>query len=202
MTSIQLSIVTTLYNSEKTIVDFYHRITQAAINITPDYELILVNDGSTDRSLDIATSFLAGDQHCTLVDLSRNFGQHPAIMEGLSHATGERIFLLDSDLEEDQGQLLRFWAELDRLGTSYDVVYGVQEKRKGRWFEVVSGELAYIVLNLFSEKTLPHNPVLMRLMTRRFVDVVLLHKDKSIAYLAVHTLAGFKQASLAVIKKD
>ena len=75
-----------------------------------DYELILVNDGSPDDSLDVALAIQRRDAHVRVVDLSRNFGHHQALMEGLRHARGDLVFLIDSDLEESPEWLADFHA--------------------------------------------------------------------------------------------
>src|SRR5438128_9071316 len=95
-----LSIVTTLYCSAPYIEEFYRRASAAAKQITSDYELIFVDDGSPDNSLDVALSLYARDPRVRVIELSRNFGHHRAIMTGLEHVKGDLVFLLDSDLEE------------------------------------------------------------------------------------------------------
>ena len=126
----KLSIVTTLYRSERYIEEFYRRASAAAREIVgDDYEIIFVNDGSPDNSLDLAVEMLDSDDHVVVVDLSRNFGHHEAMMTGLAHTVGERVFLLDSDLEEEP-EYLRAFAEHMRSGSA-DVVYGVQRMAAG-----------------------------------------------------------------------
>ena len=99
----KLSIVTTLYQSEIHIVEFYNRITIAANSLVGDeFEIIIVNDGSPDNSLDLAIKLTEADPKVKVIDLSINFGHHKALMTGLCHASGERVFLVDSDLEESQ----------------------------------------------------------------------------------------------------
>jgi len=104
----KLSIVTTLYNSSDYIEGFYERITNTALKITGDYEIIFVNDGSKDDSLEKAVSLFQKDDRIKVIDLSRNFGHHRAIMTGLSHARGDYVFLIDSDLEEEPELLEEF----------------------------------------------------------------------------------------------
>jgi putative glycosyltransferase len=132
-----LSIVTTLYESAPYLAEFHVRVCNTAEKITRDYEIILVNDGSPDNSLDVARSIHLKDNRVRVIDLSRNFGHHKAMMTGLAHARGDLVFLLDSDLEEERELLRTFYEELQRSGA--DVVFGVQEKRKGRLFERLSG---------------------------------------------------------------
>src|SRR3954468_11241281 len=97
----KLSIVTTLYNSSLAIEEFYRRAADAAEPVTQDFEIVLVDDGSPDDSLDVACRLAKRDDRIRVVELSRNFGHHKALMTGLEHAEGDLCFLIDSDLEED-----------------------------------------------------------------------------------------------------
>ena len=133
----KLSIVATLYHSGAYIDEFCKRATVAARQLAGDeYEIILVNDGSPDNSLDIAVQLTKKDKHIVVVDLSRNFGHYKAMMTGLAHAGGQEIFLIDSDLEEEPEWLALFAEKKAR--DKCDVVYGVQERRKGSFFERLS----------------------------------------------------------------
>src|SRR6516162_2548632 len=104
----KLSIVTTLYRSAETIDEFYRRSVRAAEALGYEIEVIMVNDGSPDESLECALRLQSDDPRLVVIDLSRNFGHHRAMMVGLSHARGERVFVLDSDLEEEPEDLARF----------------------------------------------------------------------------------------------
>src|SRR5450631_3293689 len=105
----KLSIVATLYQSSLHIDEFHRRAGTAAQRLVgSDYEIILVNDGSRDDSLDLAVAISRHDRHVIVVDLSRNFGHHKAMMTGLAHAQGDRVFLIDSDLEEEPEWLETF----------------------------------------------------------------------------------------------
>src|SRR5215813_2341453 len=128
----RLSIVTTMYCSAAYINEFYARVSAVASQITPEYELIFVDDGSPDESLQIALALYASDPRVRVVELSRNFGHHRAIVTGLENARGDIVFLLDSDLEEAPELLLTFFSQMQ--ATNADVVYGVQQKRRGRLF--------------------------------------------------------------------
>ena len=125
----QLSIVTTLYNSSPYLIEFYERISIQAQELTNDYEIIFVNDGSPDDSLERALNLFQHDQHVRVIDLSRNFGHHKSMMTGLMHARGELVFLIDSDLEEEPELLGEFHKQFHE--SDVDVVYGVQNQEKG-----------------------------------------------------------------------
>src|SRR6187549_484075 len=95
---VTLSIVTSMYRSASFLGEFHERCSAAASRLGSSYEIVFVNDGSPDDSLAVALGLQRRDPHVRVVDLSRNFGHHKAMMTGLAHARGERIFLIDCDL--------------------------------------------------------------------------------------------------------
>ena len=197
----KLSIVATLYNSSRYIEEFCRRAADAARQLAGnEYEIILVNDGSPDDSLNVAIQLSEVDPHLVVVDLSRNFGHHKAMMAGLSYALGEKIFLIDVDLEESPEWLLNFSAQMEQEQS--DVVYGVQKSRKGGWFEKLSGEIYYWLLNLMLSMDHPKNITTARLMTKRYVDALLLHKEREIVMSGLWLITGFDQRQQLVDKKS
>ncbi|MDX8524187.1 glycosyltransferase family 2 protein [Mesorhizobium sp. MSK_1335] len=195
----KLSIVSTLYKSEPYINEFCDRASAAARRLVGDeFEIILVNDGSPDRSLDLAVQRSAADRHVTVIDLSRNFGHHKAIMTGLAHATGDRVFLIDSDLEEEPEWLMSFADQMSQC--KLDVVYGVQEYRRGGVFERWTGALFFSINDALSDFRLPRNLVIARLMTRAYVAALVSHQDHEFIIAHLFQLAGFLQEQQVVVK--
>lgn len=194
----ELSIVTTMYHSASHLPEFYDRIKKEAEAITHDYEIIFVNDGSPDDSLDVALSIQEKDRKVCVVDLSRNFGHHKAMMTGLSYAGGEKVFLIDCDLEEEPELLGLFHKKLDEQRC--DVVYGVQEGRKGGVFERLSGSLFYSVLNYLSNEEFPRNAVTARLMSARYVKSLLEHGEREMFIDGLWQITGYRQAPLIITK--
>ena len=143
-----LSVITTLYNSSSFIEEFHRRASETAATISSDYEIIYVCDGSPDGSLDIAKSLIDKDDHVRVVEFSRNFGHHAAMYAAMESASGELIFLIDSDLEESPEWLLGFVDTMDKEGA--DLVYGVQRKRPGGLRQNTSS-LFYRLFNTLSE---------------------------------------------------
>lgn len=193
-----LSIVTTLYNSAPYLEEFHDRVCAAAGQLAPDFEIILVNDGSPDNSLEVALDLYRKDPRVRIVDLSRNFGHHKAMMTGLVHARGDLVFLLDSDLEEEPELLQTFYEELKHRRA--DVVFGVQEQRKGKLFERVSGTLYFKVFNLFSTHPIPTNHITARLMTSAYVAALVGHQEREFVMSGLWALTGFQQVPLKVRK--
>lgn len=195
----KLSIVATLYQSAPYIVEFHQRASAAAKQLVGgDYEIIFVNDGSPDNSLDLAVQLTATDSHVVVVDLSRNFGHHKAMMTGLAHTQGDQIFLIDSDLEEEPEYLIPFAEQIQR--DCCDVVYGVQEQRKGGWFERSTGRWFYHFFKALTGLTLPENIVTLRLMSRRYVSALLRHEEREVFMAGLWLITGFAQSPHVVNK--
>lgn len=188
----KLSIVATLYQSASYIREFHERSSAAAQKLVGDeYEIILVNDGSPDNSLELAIALTERDPKVVVVDLSRNFGHHKAMMTGLAYAKGDRVFLIDSDLEEEPEWLLSFARQMEQQAC--DVVYGMQEQRKGNWFERWSGQWFYHLFRALTNLALPPNVVTARLMSRRYVDALLRHEEREVFMAGLWFITGFAQ---------
>lgn len=198
----KLSIVSTLYQSAPYVEEFHARVSKVARELVDnEYEIVLVNDGSPDASLDLAIRLKDCDQeHVIIIDLSRNFGHHKAMMTGLMHASGELVFLIDSDLEEDP-ELLKIFAQQMRL-QGCEVVYGVQKNRKGGWFERTSGKYFYRIFNFLTDLNLPENLVTARLMTSQYVSALLRHQERELLISGLWHLTGFKQSPCIIRKHN
>jgi putative glycosyltransferase len=194
-----LSIVATLYRSARYIEEFCDRVSGAAHGLVgEDYEIVLVNDGSPDDSLEVALARTERDPHLRIVDLSRNFGHHKAMMTGLAHAEGNRIFLIDIDLEENPDLLTEFWQQME--SAPVDVVYGVQKGRKGGALERIGGAAFYRMFNAMSDIKIPPNVCTIRLMTRRYVDALLSHEEREVVIAGLWQATGFSQMPLEIEK--
>ncbi|WP_353327473.1 glycosyltransferase family 2 protein [Chitiniphilus shinanonensis] len=197
----KLSIVTTLYCSAPYIAEFHRRATAVAKAIAGnDYQIVMVNDGSPDESLALAIKLMEVDPNLVIVDLSRNFGHHKAMMTGLERAKGEITFLIDSDLEEEPEWLFEFLRELNQKDC--DVVYGVQTRRKGKWFERHSGEWFYRLFKMLTGLRLPANAVTARLMKRPYVQALISHQEREVFMAGLWHITGFDQRAYGIKKHN
>jgi putative glycosyltransferase len=197
----KLSVVTTLYQSAPYIEAFHGRVSQAASEYAgSDYEIVIVNDGSPDDSLERAVRLSESDPHLIILDLSRNFGHHKAMMTGLAHAQGAHVFLIDSDLEEEPEWLAAYAGEMKAHDA--DVVYGVQVRRKGGWFERKTGDLFYRLFRSLTGIDLPENVVTARLMTRRYVNALIRHDEREVFLAGLWHITGFRQRPFTVTKHN
>lgn len=196
----KLSIVTTLYQSATYIDEFHRRVSAEARKLVgEEFEIVMVNDGSPDDSLERAVTLHRADPHVVVVDLSRNFGHHKAMMTGLAHSRGERVFLIDSDLEEEPEWLGEFNANMQNSGA--DAVYGVQASRRGGALERLTGRWFYRLFRLLTGVQQPDNIVTARLMTRRYVEALVAHRERELNIGGLWVVTGFRQVGHVVLKQ-
>jgi putative glycosyltransferase len=193
-----LSIVATMYRSAPYVEPFCARMRAAAASVAPDFEIVLVNDGSPDDALARASALAREDPRIVVVDLSRNFGHHAAIMAGLAQARGSRVYLTDIDLEEQPEWLPLFWTTLEAEGC--DVVYGRQQTRIGSRAANIAAGLFWRLLNVGSTVRIPADQMTCRLMTRRYLDALLRVGDRVLYLGGVFPWIGFEHRPLALTK--
>ncbi len=196
----QLSIVTTLYKTGSFLNEFYERSVVAATKITPDFEIILVNDGSPDDALEQAILLQQRDTRIVVIDLSRNFGHHKAMMTGLAYAQGKLVFLIDSDLEEPPEALESLTKRM--TDEDADVAYGIQRARRGKFVERVSGRIFYWLVGKLCEVSLPPDLMTARVMTRRYVRNLIRHREREIIIAGIWQITGFRQVAVELDKQE
>jgi putative glycosyltransferase len=196
-----LSVVATMYRSRPFLDRFLQECLEALGEVgCTRFEIVLVNDGSPDDSMEYAIHRRSDIPQLVVVDLSRNFGHHHAMHAGLRHARGQLVFLIDCDLEVGPGTLVDFHARQRETGA--DLVYGYQEARKGGPFERLSGGLFWKGFNLLSDIRIPENIVTERIMTRRFVDALLTMGDHNLFLGGMMSWTGFTQLGMPVPKSQ
>lgn len=173
-------------------------MTKVAVESYDSHEFILVNDGSVDDSLAIALDLQKNDPRLKIIDLSRNFGQHEALMAGIRATCGEMILLIACDLEEKPEWLPAFREELSRQEA--DVIYGVHKKKNEGFFKKQTSLLFYKVFNWLSSVKLTRNIILFRLMKSNYVKSLLQFQETVLFLPGIMELAGHKQSPLYVDK--
>lgn len=197
----ELSIVSTMYKSEKYIEKFLISYIETVSNLNiKEFEIILVNDGSPDCSLDTTLRFKKSNPHINLkiVDLSKNFGHHNALMAGLSLAEGNYVYIADIDLEVDPKNLITFYNEIKKEG--YDVVYGVSIERQGNFIRKNFGNIFWKLFNLLSETKVPENITNERIMNKKYVKSLLTISEKNFFIGGIWYWIGFNQKKIYVEK--
>ncbi len=165
-----LSVVVPCYNEEDSIPEFYRRMTAAAQCAVPAFEIVFVDDGSSDRTWSILRALAETDAHVTAVKLSRNHGHQLALTAGLTQCRGDRILVIDADLQDPPELLEPMLALLER---GADVVYGQRRTRMGETrFKTATAAIFYRLLRRLVDIDIPLDAGDFRLMSRRALDVL------------------------------
>jgi polyisoprenyl-phosphate glycosyltransferase len=196
-----LSIVVPCFNEEGCLRPLYDRLAAAARTSVGDYELVLVNDGSRDNSWSIMRQLAAEDPHVLAVNLSRNHGHQLALTAGLDLCRGEKILIIDADLQ-DPPELLPAMLETMRE-TEADVVYGVRKSRRGDTaFKKATAHGFYRLLSRATEVDIPLDTGDFRLMSRRALDALLAMPEQARFIRGMVAWIGFKQVPLAYDREE
>jgi glycosyltransferase involved in cell wall biosynthesis len=187
-----VSVVAPVYNEEGTIGEFHARVC-AALSGLP-FELILVDDGSSDGSPLMLETLAAGDPRVRVVHLSRNFGHQTALTAGLDHAQGDAVVMLDADLQ-DPPELIPTMLEHWRAGC--DVVYAVREHRRGESkFKLTTARWFYSLFDKLAQVELQHNSGDFRLLDRRALDALLSMRERNRFLRGMTVWVGYTQAAV------
>jgi polyisoprenyl-phosphate glycosyltransferase len=190
---LELSIVVPCYNEEGCLGALYERLTAAArAAAVSDYELVLINDGSRDGSWQIMRDLAAHDRHVMAINLSRNHGHQLALTAGLDLCSGEKILIIDADLQDPPELLSTMLATMRE--SQADVVYGVRRSRKGDTaFKRATAHGFYRLLSRATEVDIPLDAGDFRLMSRRALDALLAMPEQARFIRGMVAWIGFKQ---------
>ena len=197
MPSVPLSIVVPCYNEEACLRELHVRLSRAAVAAAGDsYEIVLVNDGSRDRTWGIMRELADADPHLVAVNLSRNHGHQLALTAGLDLCAGQRILIIDADLQDPPELLGEMLSRMDADGA--DVVYAVRRARAGETaFKRGTAKLFYRLLSKLAEIDIPLDTGDFRLMSRRALDALLSLPEQARFIRGMVAWVGFRQVPIA-----
>jgi polyisoprenyl-phosphate glycosyltransferase len=189
-----ISIVAPAYNEESGLSEFVRRVELAMSGCGLRYEIVFVNDGSTDKTLSVMQSLRAMNPNITIVNLSRNFGKETAMTAGIAHAVGGAIVIIDTDLQ-DPPELIPEMIETWRAG--YDVVYAQRTERAGEtWVKKTTARWFYWTVKHMSPVPIPENVGDFRLISRRAVQALLQIPERHRFMKGLYAWIGFPQKAI------
>jgi dolichol-phosphate mannosyltransferase len=187
-----LSVVAPVYNEEGTIEEFYTRVCSALEGLP--WELVLVDDGSSDGSPIALDHLAASDPRVRVVFLSRNFGHQTALTAGLDHARGDAVVMLDADLQDPPELIVRM---LDHWRAGCDVVYAVREQREGESrFKLATASWFYRLFDKLAQVELQPNSGDFRLLDRHALDALRSMRERSRFLRGMTVWVGYRQAAV------
>lgn len=186
-----ISIVIPLFNEEENVTQLHDRLTNCSSLWKEDYEIIFVDDGSYDGTLDMLQEICTRDKHIKTIKLSRNFGHQAAISAGIRYAKGDAVVIMDGDLQDPPEELPRF---LDKWREGYHVVFAIRQKRKEPFVKKLAYSTFYRLLRTISDINIPLDSGDFCVMDKKVVKVLnneMVEHSRFVRGLRAY--AGFKQ---------
>jgi len=198
----KISIVIPIYNEEENIHELHKRLTAVLEKISSNegihidsYEIIMVDDGSTDNSWSIIKTIHEKDTRAKGISFSKNFGHHISITAGLDYASGDAVVLMDGDLQDPPEEIPKLF---EKLKQGYDLVYGIRQQRRDPVLKKVSSYLFWWLLRRFSGVDIPQGQTMLRIMSRRLVDTIKEMREHARFVHGMMAWAGFKSITVEV----
>src|SRR5512139_158714 len=195
-----LSVVAPVFNEEAILHELYRRLSAVLDGAGLDWELVLINDGSRDRSPEIMRELHAADPRVKVVNFARNFGHQVAITAGADYASGQAICIIDADLQDPPEvilDLLAKWRE------GYEVVYAVRSERKGEtWFKEFTAKAFYRIIYKITDINIPMDTGDFRLMDRKVVEALRTMREKHRFMRGMSVWVGFKQTGVHYVRAE
>jgi dolichol-phosphate mannosyltransferase len=189
-----LSVVVPCYNEEEVIQETHKRLSAMLAGLNVGFEIIYVNDGSRDRTLEILNDLQAKHAEVRVVSLSRNFGHQTAVTAGVDHACGDAVVLIDADLQDPPEAIATMMA---KWREGFEVVYGRRTIRHGEnSFKLLTAKGFYRLINLLSEVKIPLDTGDFRLMDRRVVDALQRMPERDRFVRGMVAWVGFRQYAM------
>jgi dolichol-phosphate mannosyltransferase len=193
------SVVAPIYNEDGNIALLYERIVKVMDSTEEPWELLLVNDGSRDRSPQLMNDLADRDPRVKVVHFARNFGHQTAVTAGIDMASGDAVILIDADLQDPPELILDM---IERWKAGFQVVYAVREKRIGEsWFKLFTAKMFYRVIYRITDVDIPVDTGDFRLMDRKVADVLRQMREHNRFIRGMTSWAGFKQTGVTYVRE-
>lgn len=189
-----ISVIAPVHNEEDVLEELYRRIKEVLDPLDEAWELVLVNDGSRDRSAELIEQLHRRDSRVRGISLARNFGFQIAVTAGLDHVQGDAVALIDADLQDPPEVIVDMVA---KWREGYDVVYGVRSKREGEtWFKRLTAKLFYRLIHRITSVHIPVDTGDFRLMDRRVVDAIRQMPERNRFLRGMVSWVGYRQTGI------
>jgi dolichol-phosphate mannosyltransferase len=200
MAKIRYSIVAPCYNEEGNIRELHRRIREVMDQTDEPWELVLINDGSRDRTPELMRELHELDPRVHYLDFARNFGHQIAVTAGMDYAQGEAIILIDSDLQDPPELILEM---IEKWKEGFKVVYAIRSERKGEtWFKLFTAKLFYRLIYRITDVDIPLDTGDFRLMDRQVVDTMKRMRERHRFIRGMTSWVGFKQTGVYYVRQE
>lgn len=189
-----ISVVVPIYNEESNIIDFVTALSATLRDLSNRYEILLIDDGSQDKSLDLIEANLLSDTSVKLISFSRNFGKEAALTAGLDHCQGKVCIIIDADFQQPIETLTNF---IDQWQAGYDMVYAIRKDRLDEtWIKRSLTRVFYRLIDYLSATKIPPNASDFRLLDRKVIDALNRCGETNRFLKGLYAWVGFKSTAI------
>ena len=197
----KVSVVIPMYYEEEVAEECYKRVKSVLNSLENyDHEIVFINDGSKDKTLEILEQIASKDEKIKVVSFSRNFGHQCAVTAGIKYVTGDAIVIIDADLQDPPElipDMLKYWED------GYEVIYGKRKSREGESkFKLLTAKLFYKTLNSLSDVEIPKDTGDFRLVDRKVIDVINSLPEHNKFLRGLFSWVGFNQTAFEYERKE
>lgn len=197
---VRYSIVVPAYNEEEVIRETHRRLTETMKSLDEPYEIIFINDGSRDRTLNLLEEICKQDNNIRVLNFSRNFGHQIAVTAGMEYSEGQAVVIIDADLQDPPDVILKM---IEKWKEGYDVVYGKRLKRKGEtFFKKVTAKMYYRFLDHMTNVEMPVDVGDFRLIDRKVCDTMNSLTEKNRYVRGLVSWVGYKQTAVEYVREE
>lgn len=191
----KISVVIPVYGCKDALNELYNRITNTVIQLTSDYEIIMVNDNCPQNSWEVIEQLCIKDKHIKGIELSRNFGQMKAILAGLDHSTGDWVVVMDCDLQDRPEEILRLYEEAQK---GYDAVFARRKKRQDKKMKIFLANTFYKIYSIATDGNYDGAVCNFSIINRMVVDAYCKMREQHRGYVMYINWLGFRKSVIDV----
>ncbi len=194
------SIIAPVYNEEGNLHELYKQMCATMDSTGEDWELVLINDGSRDRSMEIMNELHQTDARVKIIDFAKNFGHQLAVTAGLDYAQGDAVIIIDADLQDPPSVILQM---IEKWKEGFEVVYAVRSERKGEtWFKEFTAKLFYRIIYRITDIDIPLDTGDFRLIDRHAVDTLTQMREHHRFIRGMTSWIGFRQTGVEYVREE
>lgn len=195
----KLSLVVPVYFEQECIQQFINETTAVLATLPLDYEIVFIDDGSTDRTCEIIRENARSNPRLKLIEFSYNHGKQAAVSAGIRYATGDYLLYMDPDLQDPPDEIPRFVATIQE---GYDLVFGLRKEKKDSLLNRLFSGCFWFVLDKFTGLKIPRGLAVMRIFNRRFADQFLLYGEQNRFIEGIFMHIGMKRTTLVIHQRE